>query len=174
MKKIKKILYITLCLIAFALAMSIYATYRGTRPIKTTTPVGTPPGTCGLVITSHAQNGKVSLAKPIMINGKISNTNQEKRGCGWTMSEGQAGVLEVFAYVNGEWKSISKKTPIPVQDWMTTETTFSVEVDIDDVTASYIGSGRPIKIIFAEDNPSGEGLSDKYSLNLITTVGELQ
>lgn len=124
---------------------------------------------CGLSVTSHSTNGKVALAKPITINGNINNVSKE---CAWQMFEGQAGTVEAFAFVNNQWKSISNQTPVPVQNWMTSSTTFTVEIRVDTENMNIV-DGTPIKVVFTEENASGELPVDTYTLNLVSVSGEL-
>jgi len=145
-------------------------------PTATTTDITpvtiTPNGTCGLFVTSHNPDGKASLAKPITISGIIDNTNREKLGCSWTMFEGQLGSAHAYAFVNNTWESISKETPVPVANWMTDKTTFSVEIKVDTGTMN-IAEGTPIKVVFTEENPAAINPSKTYTLPLVTARGEL-
>jgi hypothetical protein len=132
----------------------------------------TPNGLCGLSITSHNINGKAGLQKPITISGIIDNTNYAEKGCAWQMFEGQAGTAQAFVFVDNSWKPISKLIPIPVSNWMTTKTTFTVELSIDTSTMN-ITTGTPLKVVFIEENASGEPPVDTYTLPLVGTYGEL-
>lgn len=137
------------------------------------TPIAvTPNGTCGLLVTSHNISGKASLAKPITVSGIVDNTKRETLGCSWTMFEGQLGSAHAYAFVNGAWKSISKETPVPVANWMTDKTTFSVEIAIDTGTMN-IAEGTALRVVFTEDNPAAINPSKTYTLPLVTAYGEL-
>jgi hypothetical protein len=162
----------------FILALFVYVSTQKT-PVKDITPVATPTpaavtphGICGLSITSHNPNAKASLLKPITISGIVDNTNSVSVGCSWQMFEGQAGTAEAFAFVNNQWKSISKQTPVPVLNWMTNKTTFVVEIGINTGTMN-IADGTPLKIVFKEDNVSEESPIDMYTLPLVNVIGEL-
>jgi hypothetical protein len=147
---------------------------QDTAPIATSTPTAvTPHGLCGLVITSHNLNAKASVSKPITISGIIDNTNSVANGCSWQMFEGQAGTAEVFAFVQNQWKSISKQTPVPVPNWMTNKTTFTVEIGINTGTMNIV-DGTPLKVLFAEDNVSEESPVDTYTFPLISVPVSMQ
>ncbi len=173
----------TLILITVILVGSLYVfnTQDNTPTLPTEQPdvtpttitTVTPNGICGLFVTSHNVNGKASLQKPITVSGIIDNTDHQTRGCSWQMFEGQAGTAQAFAYVDNQWKSISKQTYVPVPNWMTTKTTFKVELTIDTGVMN-IAAGTPLKVVFTEENASGEPPVDIYTLPLITTHGELQ
>jgi hypothetical protein len=143
-----------------------------TTTATSTASTSTPNGLCGLLITSHTINGKVSLAKPITVSGTINNADRVSLGCAWQSFEGQAGTAQAFAFVNNQWEPISTQTPVPVPNWMSTSTTFTVELRIDTGTMN-IASGTPVKVVFTEENASGEPPVDTYTLPLISVSGEL-
>lgn len=179
--------FIILAVVALALITGIY-TYKtnpdqttdqpATSTVATTTPIDTPVttvtpnGTCGLLVTSHNVNAKASLIKPIIVSGIVDNTNRQTLGCSWQMFEGQLGSAQAFVFVNNAWKSISKQTPVPVANWMTDKTTFSVELRINTGTMN-IAAGTPVKVVFTEENPAAINPSKTYTLPLVTATGEL-
>lgn len=142
-----------------------------------TTPINRPATTtptCGLFVTSPTPHGKVALTKPITVTGIIDNTDYKTRGCSWQMFEGQAGTAQAFIFINNQWVAISQKTPVPVANWMTEKTTFTVELGVT-VNTSTLTEGIPVQVIFTEENTSGEPPVDTYTLPLTLTVsGELK
>lgn len=180
MKTYQKTLLLILIIIV---ALGTYLYTNKTTPLPTDqsptatttdiTPITiTPNGTCGLFVTSHNPDSKASLLKPITISGIVDNTNREKLGCSWTMFEGQLGSAHAYVFVNNAWKSISEETPVPVANWMTDKTTFSVEIKIDTGTMN-IAEGTPLKVVFTEENPAAINPSKTYTLPLVTVYGEL-
>lgn len=174
MQTYQKTPLVILTLVAIAIITGIY-TYKA-NPDQTTdqptTATTTPNGTCGLLITSHDINSKASLIKPIIVSGIVDNTNRQTLGCSWQMFEGQLGSAQAFVFVNNAWKSISKQTPVPVANWMTDKTTFSVELRINTGTMN-IAAGTPVKVVFTEENPAAINPSKTYTLPLVTATGEL-
>lgn len=178
MKTYQKNLLALFILIILAVGAWLYI-YKKPLPVETqsrtattTTETVSTNGVCGLSITSHNPNDKASLIKPITITGVIDNTNRETLGCSWILFEGQLGSAHVFALINNEWKSISKETPVPVLNWMTDKTTFSVEIAIDTGVIN-IAEGTPLKVVFTEENPAAINPSKTYTLPLVTAYGEL-
>ncbi len=88
------------------------------------------------------------------------------------MFEGQLGSAHAYAFVNNGWRSISKETPVPVANWMTDKTTFSVELRIDTGTMN-IAEGTQLKVVFTEENPAAINPSKTYTLPLVAAYGEL-
>lgn len=176
MTKIQK-MFVAIILLSLGIAVYIFTKnipVEYTPPTATSTPITiTPNGICGLLITSHTPNQKASLQKPITVSGTINNIDRVSRGCSWQLFEGQAGTAEAFVFVNNQWKSISTQTPVPVPNWMSTSTTFTVEIRINTGTMNIV-DGTPIKVVFTEENASGEPPVDTYTLPLVVVYGELQ
>jgi len=127
------------------------------------------PAKCGLTVTSHKEGQSVLF--PLTLYGVIDNTDSKNTGCNWAMFEGQAGSAQAYVYIDGEWKVVSELTPIPVRNWMSSNSTFSVNLmkksglprDVEDVLKE---RGVPIKIHFSEDDPAGLGRSDALDILL--------
>jgi hypothetical protein len=171
MKTSHKIIYAVLAIIILIGGYIFFTRSKTTEEpthilIPTENGTVVPNGLCGFSITSHGPNAKVDLSKTLIIKGAIDNTDRETLDCAWTMFEGQAGTVQAFAKTNGQdWKAIGKETPIPVEDWMTEKTVFSVSVDIDTAQKN-LGVGTALKLVFMEENPSGMPPVDEYQLPL--------
>lgn len=161
---------ITLGLTALVLTLGAvyYFMYKNTTYKKTSTSTSTATstvvtpknGTCALTITSHEVDDRVSF--PVTVNGTIDNTKASE-GCRWILSEGQAGTAQIFVSKNGIWTAVGPVTIVPVQDWMTTKTNFSVTVDYNKQT-DILQSGTRVKIRFTEEDPAGTNQPKIYDL----------
>lgn len=138
-----------------------------TTSIPTPTPTQNvtvvPNGTCGLTIFSHSVNSRVNF--PLMISGVVDNTNMNTLECSWLMFEGQAGSAQLYykSPLDG-WKPIGAQIPVPVQNWMSTKTTFMVTFTNPIID---LVSGTELKVVFTEDNASGLPPIDTYELPLV-------
>jgi hypothetical protein len=85
------------------------------------------------------------------------------------MFEGYAGSAQVFIFADNEWRPISGTTPVPVLDWMTNKTTFTIELKINTKDIQ-VTENMPVKVLFLEENASGEPSVDTYILPLNITM----
>jgi hypothetical protein len=114
---------------------------------------------CGLTIENVAANGEVEF--PLNLTGSVNNP--EGADCSWIMFEGQAGVATLHYQTKDGWSLPVDTQPIPVAEWMSTSTTFSVTLDFDN-SIEQLPSGYEFKVIFTEDDPSGEQTPDTLEL----------
>jgi hypothetical protein len=123
-----------------------------------------PNGKCGLTVTSHLPNSKTGF--PLIIKGVVDNTDSKDLGCVWQMFEGQAGTVQLYFKDNDEWKKLGSPTLIPVENWMSNKTFFSVGLDFNNEGIG-LPTGTFLKVIFTEENASGITPVDTYELPLI-------
>ncbi len=122
-------------------------------------------GKCGLLVTSHSPNEKVNF--PITIKGVVDNSDRQSKGCAWQMFEGQAGVAQLyFKDTNSEWQKLGALTPVPVENWMSTSTLFSVGLNFNNEGIG-LPAGTLLKVIFTEENASGMPPVDTFELPLV-------
>ncbi len=129
---------------------------------KNNIPANTPPvevakGKCGLTIVSPAPQTVVSFPLPIHVI--VDNTQAQALGCSWTVFEAQAGNVKVFDQNSQE---VGFSTLTTTEDWMTAN------------PVNYYGTlvlaGTPasnnLTLVFTEDNPSGEGPIDTFTMSV--------
>lgn len=114
---------------------------------------------CGLTVENVPANSAVEF--PLTLTGSVNN--EPGAECSWIMFEGQAGVATLHYQTKEGWSLPVDTQPIPVANWMSTSTTFSVTVDFDN-SIEQLPSGYEFKVILTEDNPSGEGTPDSLEL----------
>ncbi len=119
---------------------------------------------CGLEVRSVKPNAKVVF--PLTVSGVIDNTHKE--GClNWQMFEGQAGSAQLYFNVdNAGWKKLGERVVVSVDDWMATSTLFSTVLNFNNGGIG-LPDNTPLKVIFSEENPSGQGVVDTVELPLI-------
>ncbi len=141
-----------LILIVVLLVLYIYVQKVKEAPVKVTT-VDAP--ICeAFRITSLKPNDQVSL--PATISGVVDNS---KKGCSWSMFEGQAGTWQLLFLNNtGTWEAVNKDR-IQVADWTATTTTFSFVVGDMGLNAP---TGTHMKLSISAENPSG--LESKHQI----------
>ena len=119
---------------------------------------------CGLRVVTPAPN--LSVAFPLTVSGTVDNTKSKSVGCSWSMFEGQAGTLQLSYRdsVHQSWDKLGSPVVIHVGDWTTTaSTTFTTTVPLDNGNVT-LPSGTKLQLTFTEENPSGEGIPDTYTL----------
>jgi hypothetical protein len=119
---------------------------------------------CGITVDSPTPGSAVSF--PVTITGRVDNTNAEAAGCRWVMFEGQAGVATLSYETKDGWSLPVDMKPIPVEDWMTTQTTFSVTLNFDNTTQQ-LPAGYNFRITLTEDDPSGMGQADVVEIPVV-------
>ena len=125
-------------------------------------------GNCGLVVTSPIPKSSVTF--PLVIKGVVDNSDREKLGCSWQMFEGQAGTAEIyFKDGNNEWKKLGTTVPVPVENWMSVKTFFSVSLNFNNEGIG-LPTGTPMKVVFTEENASGIPPVDTYELPLVLSI----
>ncbi len=113
---------------------------------------------CGLTISSPLSNSPVSF--PLSLSGAVNN-QASTDGCTWVLFEGQGGVVSVSDGV-----TTYATAPVSmVGDWMTNGPVNFNAILSPSVT---IPSGTPLTITFSEENPSGEGVNDSISFQVIS------
>jgi hypothetical protein len=142
---------------------------RAMAPTQSEIPEGEDTGmqfasNCGLTIDSPAVGADVSF--PLTITGRINNSRADELGCAWTMFEGQAGLAELSYETKDGWSLPVDSKPIMVADWMTTETTFSVTLTYDNSVEQF-PAGYNFKVVFSEEDPSGEGRGSRIELPVV-------
>jgi hypothetical protein len=134
-----------------------------TPPLTNNTPINsTPifqpaPYKCGMTVTAPLPN--MAVAFPLNVSGVVHN-DAATDGCTWIQFEGQAGTVSIS---NGA--TTYALTPVMLMgDWMT-----SGPVNFTAVLSpmTIIPSGTPLTITFTEENPSGEGIIDSFSYQVI-------
>lgn len=119
---------------------------------------------CGMTINSPAENATVAF--PLQISGTVDNTTMSTLGCSWIMFEGQAGTAHLYYFSNNAWHPIGQDTIVPVLNWMTVgPTNFTMTMPFTNTLN--LPSGTPMKIIFTEEDPAGNGNPDTLTLPLI-------
>ncbi len=117
---------------------------------------------CGLSVSNISRNQKVSF--PLEIKGVVDNTvNCDSK---WTMFEGQAGTAELYFNHDDGWKQITNGIPVPVSEWMTDKTDFSVVLNFNNGGIG-LPDGTEMKVVFKEEDPSGKGEGDIFELPVI-------
>ncbi|MEI6553470.1 MAG: hypothetical protein WCO09_02780 [bacterium] len=134
--------------------------------VSTSTAVGNviPNGKCGLSVTSTSPNSKVGF--PLVIKGVVDNTKSKVLGCSWQMFEGQAGIAQLYFKDNNEWKKLGASVPVPVENWTSDKTIFSVVLNSNNEGVG-LPNGTLLKVIFTEENASGMPPVDTYELPLV-------
>ncbi len=165
MKKATLLILLLLLLCGLAVWAGYFKPVEAPVPADNT-PVVTVPPTCGFSVTSPAPNQKVSF--PLVVKGVVDNTDAENKGCSWQMFEGQAGSAQLYAYnIDGKetgWQKIGAAVPTTVADWMTTSTTFAINIGNDQMG---LAQGTQMKIVFEEEDAAGFGNPDTYELPLV-------
>lgn len=164
------LIIVLMVIVGVMIAFGVFDPKKKTDPttsIPTPTPTQNvtvvPNGTCGLTILSHSVNSRVNF--PLTISGVVDNTNMNTLGCSWLMFEGQAGSARLYYKSPAEgWKPIGAQIPVPVQNWMSTKTTFMVTFTNPIID---LVSGTELKVVFTEDNASGLPPIDIYELPLM-------
>lgn len=113
-----------------------------------------PISACGFTVLSPHANTEISL--PVTVTGTVE---RPETGCTWTMFEGQAGSAQLYSYMNDAWQAVGDAVPTPVAEWMATSTTFATTIGSHDTNVN-IPNGTKMKIVFTEENPSGNRVSD--------------
>lgn len=122
---------------------------------------------CGITITSPAPDSIIHSNTPVVFSGVINNSNAATVGCSWTMFEGEAGTAQLWHKDGGVWGKINSPQIIHVTNWMTTgPVPFTVSVSFNNSGPGF-ASGLPMKVVFTEENPSGEGIPDTIEIPLI-------
>jgi hypothetical protein len=122
-------------------------------------------GKCGFFVTSPSPNEKVNF--PLTIKGAVDNSSRQSKGCSWQMFEGQAGVADLyFKDANNKWQQLNTSKPVPVENWMSTSTVFSVVLNFSNEGIN-LPAGTSLKVVFTEDNASGMPPVDTFELPLI-------
>ncbi|MFZ2205157.1 MAG: hypothetical protein WAV23_01025 [Minisyncoccia bacterium] len=122
---------------------------------------------CGMTINSPSLNSVIHSNVPVVISGVIDNTNTQTEGCSWTLFEGEAGTAQLWHKDGGIWGTIGPVKIIPVTNWMTTgPVPFTISLGFDNTNPGFV-SGMPMKVVFTEENPSGEGVADSLEFPLI-------
>lgn len=125
---------------------------------------------CGMTVMSQKIGEKVTI--PFTVFGTIDNTRSKQIGCSWSMFEGESGTAELLVQVGGDWKRISKITIVPVKNWMSAGSSFSVDLEKDNslitpqISKALI-AGAPLRVHFYEEDPAGSGRSDQLNLDLV-------
>jgi len=127
---------------------------------------------CGFSVTNISANQRVSF--PLVIKGVIDNSNKNNE-CSWSVFEGQAGVAKLYIYdIDGKgagWQSVGPLIPMLVKyDNLSSIINFSITAGNDQVG---IRDGAQIKIVFTEEDPSGNGDSDTFELPLVYGSGSV-
>lgn len=118
---------------------------------------------CGFTIDSPSADAAVSF--PVTITGTIDNTEAETTGCSWIMSEGQAGLATLHYETKEGWSLPVDSKPVMVENWMSLTSPFTVTLNFDN-SKEQLPAGYNFKVIFTEENPSGEGTPDTAELPL--------
>lgn len=114
-------------------------------------------GSCGIIVSDPTPDSVVAF--PLTIKTIVDNTDMETRGCAWTVFEAQAGTVKVLDSTNTE---VGMGILTTTEDWMTTSAVhYSSQV-------SLVGtpSGKNLKLVFEEENPSAEGTPDTFIMNV--------
>lgn len=119
---------------------------------------------CGFKVISPSSNSKVDF--PLEVKGVVDNRDSKISGCSWHMFEGQAGVAQLYFYNINKWNPIGEGVPIKVVDWMTSLTSFDIVLNLKNDGVG-LSAGTPMKIVFTEENASGQGPVDTYELPII-------
>jgi len=119
----------------------------------------TPANNCGdkgFVVQSP--NLDIGTSFPIYVEGVVDNRDSGE--CRWTVFEGQAGKVEAFDTENNLVSDGVLKT---VEDWMTDEPrNYKAILNLHKAPVS-----RDLKIVITEENPSGEGMSEKIEFKAV-------
>jgi len=120
-------------------------------PIRNMVPIAVhKAAACGPEISSIAPGAAVSF--PLTVTGTIDNSS----GCRWQMFEGQAGTAMLYYdYQDSGWKALGYGTPVKVDDWTATTTSFSVTLDFNNGGIG-IPSKTPMKVVFTAEDASGK------------------
>ena len=121
-------------------------------------------GKCGFFVTSPSPNEKVSF--PLTIKGAVDNSSRQSKGCSWQMFEGQAGVAQLYFKDTNKWQKLGGSKPVPVENWMSTSTIFSVVLNFSNEGIG-LPAGTLLKVVFTEENASGMPPVDTFELPLI-------
>ena len=106
-----------------------------------------------------------AVSFPVTLVGSVDNSHL-KAGCpSWIMFEGQAGTASLYYETKNGWSLPTDTQPIKVADWTSTSTTFSVTLNFDNKTEEF-PSGYNFKVVFTEENPSGQGVVDSVEVPL--------
>ena len=121
---------------------------------------------CGLFVDSPKEGEAVSF--PLTLTGRVDNTDAEARGCAWTLFEGQAGTAALSYETKDGWSLPVDTKPVMVTgDWMTTgPVPFTVTLNFNNSTEQF-PAGYHFKVVFTEENPSGEGKVDTVEVPVV-------
>jgi hypothetical protein len=112
---------------------------------------------CGMTVNGPLVNSTVAF--PLVVTGIINNSTAND-GCTWVLFEGQGGTVTLSS-------GATTYAVVPTMiagDWMTNgPVAFSATLS----PQSPIPSGAPLTLTFSEENPSGEGISDTFSYQVI-------
>lgn len=161
--KSKKVV-ISIGIIILILAGGLYFYKKALAPQVAQTPVGVSNQTpCDVVLKVENPVAGSAVSFPITLTGRVDNSHI-KEGCpSWTMFEGQAGTASLFYETKNGWSLPVDTQPVNVAEWMTASTTFSVTLNFDNKKEEF-PSGYNLKVVFTEDNPSGEGVVDSVEI----------
>ena len=119
----------------------------------------TPANNCddkGFIVQSP--NLDIGTSFPIYVEGVVDNRDSGE--CRWTVFEGQAGKVEAFDTENNLVSDGVLKT---VEDWMTDEPrNYKAILNLHKAPVS-----RDLKIVITEEDPSGEGMSEKIEFKAV-------
>ena len=122
-------------------------------------------GKCGFFVTSPSPNEKVSF--PLTVKGVVDNSSRQSKGCSWQMFEGEAGIAQLyFKDTNNKWQQLNTSKPVPVENWISTSTIFSVVLNFSNEGIG-LPAGTSLKVVFTEENASGMPPVNTFELPLI-------
>lgn len=113
---------------------------------------------CGFTLISPKEDA--SVYKNFTVEAIVDNTNRAERGCGWTVFEGQAGLVHVY-----DTKGFSVGSALLIAkdgDWMKSgPVNFEADIVID-----IEPNDKNLLLVIEEDDPAGLGDSELLQIPL--------
>lgn len=113
---------------------------------------------CGIEIVSPEVGDNIDHS--FVVHAIVDNTKRVELGCGWTVFEGQAGLVHIY---DKRGLSVGSNLLTTTEDWMTQgPVNFYSEIHIDIDPAD-----KNLILVIEEDDPSGIATRDTVSFPLI-------